>query len=193
MYETVNFVVVKNVLNCLLSLDTILNMDLLTVNDNAFLAYVEAKPNLGDLGCASLHIDENVKPRFLPCRNIPLLLRDKVKLEIYSLVQQDILERVDEPTQWVNQMAIVRKQTGDIRICIDPQPLNCALQREHYRLPVMDDVLPFLTDAKLFTKLDVKQAHWHIRLDNESNKLTTMITPFGRFRWKRLPFGLKVA
>ena len=90
-------------------------------------------------------------------------------------------------------MAIVRKQTGDIRICIDPQSLNCALQREHYRLPVMDDVLPFLTDAKLFTKFHVKHAYWHIRLDNESSKLTTMITPFGRFRWKRLPFGFKVS
>ena len=87
----------------------------------------------------------------------------------------------------------MRKQTGDIRICIDPQPLNCALQREHYRLPVMDDVLPFLIDSKLFTKRDVKQAYWHIRLDNESSKLTTMIMPFGRFRWKRLPFGLKVS
>ena len=102
IYETVNYVVVKNGFNCLLGLDTILNMDLLTVNDNAFLANIEAKPNLGDLGCASLHIDENVKPRILPCRNIPLSLRDKVKLEIDSLVQQGILERVDEPTQWVN-------------------------------------------------------------------------------------------
>ena len=52
VYETVNFVV-KNGFNCLLGPDTILNMDLLTVNDNAFSANVEAKPNLGDLGCAS--------------------------------------------------------------------------------------------------------------------------------------------
>ena len=44
-----------------------------------------------------------------------------------------------------------------------------------------------------FSKLDVKEAYWHVRLDEASRKLTTMITPFGRYMWKRLPFGLKVS
>jgi hypothetical protein len=54
-------------------------------------------------------------------------------------------------------------------------------------------VLPKLTNAKVFSKLDVKEAFWHVRLDDESSKLTTMITPFGRYRWAQLPFGLKVS
>ena len=45
----------------------------------------------------------------------------------------------------------------------------------------------------MMLKLDVKEAFWHVRLDEESSRLTTMITPFGRFRWARLPFGLKVS
>ena len=98
-----------------------------------------------------------------------------------------------EPTEWVSQMAVVRKPNGKLRICIDPQPLNATLKREHYRLPVLDDVLPKLKDAKIFSKLDVKQAYWHARLDEASSKLTKMITPFGRYMWKRLPFGLKVS
>ncbi|KAK2548797.1 Enzymatic polyprotein [Acropora cervicornis] len=60
-------------------------------------------------------------------------------------------------------------------------------------LPVFDDALPKLKDAKVFSKLDVREAHWHVRLDEESSKLTTMITPLGRSWWKRLPFGLKVS
>ena len=64
---------------------------------------------------------------------------------------------------------------------------------EHYRLPVLDDVLPKLRDAKVFSKLDVREAYSHVKLDEDSSKLTTMITPFGRYRWKRLPFGLKVS
>ena len=98
-----------------------------------------------------------------------------------------------EPTVWVSQMAVVHKPSGKLRICIDPQPLNAALKREHYKLLVFDDVLPKLKDAKVFSKLDVREAYWHVRLDEESSKLTTMITPFGRYRWKRLPFGLKVS
>ena len=90
-------------------------------------------------------------------------------------------------------MAVVHKRDGKLRICIDPQPLNAALKREHYRLPVLDDVLPKLKDAKVFSKLDVREAYWHVRLDDSSSRLTTMITPFGRYMWKRLPFGLKVS
>ena len=77
--------------------------------------------------------------------------------------------------------------------CIDPQPLNAALKREHYKLPVFHDVLPKPKDAKFSSKLDVLEAYWHVRLDEESSKPTPMITPFGRYRWKRLPFGLKVS
>ena len=58
-------------------------------------------------------------------------------------------------------------------------------------MPVLDDVLPKLKNAKIFSKLDVREAYWHVRLDEESSKPTTMITPFGQ--WKRLPFGLKVS
>ena len=65
--------------------------------------------------------------------------------------------------------------------------------REHYKLPTVDDVLPMLRDAKVFSKLDVKNAYWHVCLDEQSSLLTIMITPFGRFRWARLPFGLKVS
>ena len=45
-------------------------------------------------------------------------------------------------------MAVVHKRNGKLRICIDPQPLNAALKREYYRLPVLNDVLPKLKNAK---------------------------------------------
>ena len=104
-----------------------------------------------------------------------------------------VLAPVEEPTEWVSQMAVVKKPDGSLRICIDPQPLNEALQRVHYRLPNFNDVLPTLKNAKIFTKLDVKHTFWHLQLDSQSSLLTTMITPFGRYRWTRLPFGLKVS
>ena len=50
-----------------------------------------------------------------------------------------------------------------------------------------------MSNAKIFTKLDIKKAFWHVRLDKDSSKLTTMVTPIGRFRRSRLPFGLNVS
>ena len=65
---------------------------------------------------------------------------------------------VDQPTPWVSQMAVVEKPNKQIRICIDPRPLNNDLQREHYQLPTFDDIRPELHQAKVFSKLDVKEA-----------------------------------
>jgi hypothetical protein len=90
-------------------------------------------------------------------------------------------------------MVIVRKQNGKLGICIDQQSLNKVLIRERYKMPTFDDILSELKDAKTFTKFDVKEAFYHIKLDEEPSILTTMITQFGRYRCKRLPFGLSVS
>ena len=89
-------------------------------------------------------IDPEVKPRTLPSRRIPVALHDQVKSEIEVLQQRGILVPVERPTEWVSQMTVVRKPNEKLRICIDPQPLNVALKREHYKMPTLDDILPKL-------------------------------------------------
>ena len=96
---------------------------------------------------ATLKIVESVTPTVLSCRKVPIYVEDDVKQELNRLVHKGVLERVTEPTERVSQLAIVHKNNGKLRIYIDPQPLNVALQREHYRLPVLDDVLPKLKDV----------------------------------------------
>ena len=102
------------------------------------------------------------------------------------------MAKVDEPSDWVSQIAIVIKKSRDLRICINSKPLNEALRREHFPLPVLEDLLSELSGAKYCTKVDLSSAFWHLELDEKSSMLTTFRTPFGRFRWLRLPFGLKV-
>ena len=67
------------------------------------------------------------------------------------------------------------------------------LHREHYKLPTLDDVLPELSKARIITTVDLKSGYWHVKLDEESSKLTTFATPHGRFRWLRMPFGTNVS
>ena len=78
-------------------------------------------------------------------------------------------------------------KNGDLRICLDPKDLNKAIQREHYPLPTIEDVATQFYGAKLFTILDVRNGFWHVVLDESSSFLTTFHTPFGRYRWKRMP------
>ena len=189
-----DFVVVPNNFNCLLGVKSVQEMDLLTINRTNFnLGNISIEQDLGDLGEVHLYTDKSVQPRALPARNIPIALRDKVKAELDSMVSRGIIEPVNQPTEWVSQMAIVEKSNGSLRICIDPQPLNVALQREYFKLPTFDEVLPQFKNAKVFSRVDVQSAFWHVKLDEPSRVLTTMGTPFGRFQWKRLPFGLKVS
>ena len=115
----------------------------------------------------------------------PLAIEDAVEEELDRLVEKGVLVPMTEPTERVSQMVVVHEPSGKLRMYIDPQPLNEAFKREHYRLVVLDDVLPKLRDAKVFSKLDVREAYWHVKLDKESSKLTTMITSFGQYRWKR--------
>ena len=67
---------------------------------------------------------------------------------------------MDQPTEWVSQFVVAVKKSGDLRICIDPKPMNAALKRERYQIPVIDDVLPDLAEVLVFTKVDLASAFW---------------------------------
>ena len=96
------------------------------------------------------------------------------------------------PTEWVSSLVTVVKP-NKIRLCIDPKDLNEAVKREYYPMKTVEDVLTRLPDAKIFSTLDATSGFWKIPLDEESSFLTCFNTPFGRYRFKRLPFGIKSA
>ncbi|XP_021367928.1 uncharacterized protein LOC110459805 [Mizuhopecten yessoensis] len=186
--HNVSCIVVPNKLQCLLGLQTIRKLGFVTVNQEKFIWKIETTSQPGDLGEVTPTFNPEVKPRFLPCRKIPIALKDRVKFDFDNLVERGILIPVTKPTARVSQMAVVHKPNGKLRICLDPQGFNSAMLREGCAFPTLDDVLPKLQNARVFSKLDVKEAFWHVRLDELSSELTTMITPFGRYRWARLPF-----
>ena len=89
-----------------------------------------------------------MKPVVSPARRIPIALQNKVRSELNRLITLGVLIPVDDPIEWVSQIAIQEKRNGQIRLCIDPRPLNKALKRERYTLPVIDDIRPKLANAK---------------------------------------------
>ena len=90
-------------------------------------------------------------------------------------------------------MVYWRKQNGRLRLCLDPNDLNAAIQREHHVTPTLEEILPKLTGATVFSIADAKCGYWNVVLDKESSYLTTFNSPFGRYRFNRMPFGLKMA
>ena len=108
-------------------------------------------------------------------------------------MKRKVITPVTEPTEWCSHISIQTKKNGTLHVCIDPRPFNEVLRRERYPLPTIEDVLPDLFHAKVCSKVDLPHGYWHCKLDEASSYFTTFITPHGRYRWLRLPFGTKVS
>ena len=149
------------------------------------------------IGCFEHECKITLDPRAIPVvhppRRVPVSLRDALKAELDSLVKQGILSPVTYPTDWVNSCVCITKPNGKIRLCLDPKDLNNAIKRPHYVTPSLEDVLAKLNGAKYFSILDARSGYWNIKLDNKSADLTTFNTAFGRYRFNRLPMGVKCA
>ena len=123
---------------------------------------------------------------------VPLLplLRD----ELNNLESQNIIRKVSEPTEWVHPIVLVAKKDGGIRLCVDFRHLNKNIVR-----PLFDAATPFQAvrtipaGMKFFTVIDALKGYHQVPLDEESTALTTFSTPFGRYQYLRLPFGVSHA
>ena len=138
-------------------------------------------------------VDPTVPPVVHSARRVPIALQDALKEELTKLEQQDIIAKVDQPTNWVNSIVCTTKSNGSLRLCLDPKDLNQAIKRPHHSTPTLDNVLPKLNGPKYFSILDARSGYWNIKLSEQSSYLTTFNTPHGRYRFLRLPFGLVCA
>ncbi|TWW58996.1 Retrovirus-related Pol polyprotein from transposon 17.6 [Takifugu flavidus] len=122
-----------------------------------------------------------------------LQVKGKVKEELQRMVTLGVIAPIDEPTEWCAGIVVVLKPNGTIRICVDLTHLNDYVCRERLILPAVDETLAKLSGATLFSKRDATAGFWQVPLHPESVPLTTFITPFGRYCFHRLPFGISSA
>ena len=90
-------------------------------------------------------------------------------------------------------MVIVRKKNNRVRICIDPCDLSEAILREHRPMNSIEDIATRLQDSAVYSVLDANSGYFQIKLTEKSFALTTFNTPFGRYRYLRLPMGIRCA
>ena len=98
-----------------------------------------------------------------------------------------------EPTPWVSSLTYPKKANGKLRICLDPKDLNKAIIRENHKAPTLEEIAHVLTGATKFSKVDGNKAFFGMHLTEEASLLTTFSTHLGRYRFLRVPFGLKMS
>ena len=162
--------------------------------DNIRAKYPDRFSGIGKLkGTYTLALQDDARPVIHPPRRVPIQLREQIKAELERMTKLEVIRPVVDPTDWVSSATYVKKKDGSLRICLDPRDLNRALKRGTHLPPMVEDVAHQLRNAKFFSKLDARSGYWAVCLDEESQLLTTFNTPFGRYCFQRLPFGLKTS
>lgn len=159
--------------------------------DNIVHSFADVFKGLGTLPFTyKIVLKDDAKPVIHAARRVPAPLKDKLQKELDRLVTLGVIRKIEEPTDWVNSMVCATKKNGELRLCMDPKDLNENINREHYQIPKREEITSEMAGARYFTKLDASQGFWQLKLDESSTKYCTFNTPFGRYCFLRLPFGI---
>ena len=101
-----------------------------------------------------------------------------------------VITHVDQLMDWVLSIIYIWKADGKLHLCLDPCDLNEAICHDHHKTPTVEEVAHEFVHSCYFTKLDAHHRYWLIVPDQESSLLTTFNSPFGRYCFLHLPFGL---
>ena len=159
----------------------------LDTKDYFVKAYPKLFSGLGKLkGEYTIRFKDNAKPFCLYTpRRVPLPLMKKLEEEINGSMKSVVIEPVDEPSDCCAPMVVVPKPNENLRLCMDLTNLNEGVHRELYVMKKVEETLRSISIGTVFSKLDANSG-FH-------QKLTTFITPFGRFLLRRLPYGISSA
>ncbi|XP_055630900.1 uncharacterized protein K02A2.6-like [Toxorhynchites rutilus septentrionalis] len=193
--RSAEFYVIKGSGKILIGRDTATSMGVLKISTT--VNKVDAEESTMRLATikdiiVDIPIKANVVPVIQPYRRIPVALEKLVDMKIDELQAQGVIEKVNEPSKWVSPVVVVLKG-DDVRICVDMRRANEAVDRENYPLPTIEDFLPCLAKAKVFSRLDLKNAFHQVEISQHSRAITTFITRRGLYRYTRLMFGINCA
>ncbi|UYV63401.1 hypothetical protein LAZ67_2003965, partial [Cordylochernes scorpioides] len=162
---------------------------------NPIKEFPEVFEGLGQIGNPyEIKLKPGAKPYAVHTpRRVPIPLMEKLKTRLEELEKAGIIAQVNVATEWCAPTVIAGKPNGDIRLCVDLSRLNEHVQREVHPMPVVEHMLGQLGEARFFSKLDANSGFHQIPLSPDCQHLTTFITPFGRYKYCRMPFGISLA
>lgn len=140
-----------------------------------------------------IEVDSSSIPTNKPPRRVAFALMEKLKHKLTQLVESKIIEPVNQPNNWCSNLVIREKPNGDLRLCLDPMDLNKVLKREHFLIPTLEEIKTKLVGKSYFSVIDLKDGFHQILLDEESRDYCTFSSPYGYFRYLRVPFGLNTS
>lgn len=148
--------------------------------------------NLSELGhttvtAMDIQLNDNNPVVYRPYR-LGHTERNEVRLMVDDLLKHNIIRESISP--YASPIIVVKKKTGDKRLCVDYRALNRKTSKQHYPIPRIEDQIDRLAGNKYFCALDMASGYYQIGLTEESKTKTAFVTPDGQFEFNRMPFGL---
>ena len=146
------------------------------------------KPGRTEVVKMSILTGEAIPIKSHPYR-VPPRWRQEVKSQIDQLLKLGIIEPSKSP--WSSAVVTVRKKSGGCRICIDYRAVNGVTTPDPYQMPFIEDILDTLAEAKHMSKIDLNKGFYQIPVLTEDKEKTAFCTPWGKYQFSRMPFGLR--
>ena len=112
--------------------------------------YPNCFKGLGNLGTYHITMVYNCTPVVNPPRRVPHSLKQRLHHALDKNVKSGVLVKIDQPTDWVNNLVIVEKKNGSLRLCLDPRDLNKSVKRDITRSPQCKRLLVSLLVKQYF-------------------------------------------
>ena len=114
-----------------------------------------------------------------------------VKEEIDKLLEAGVIR--NSHSSWSAPIIVVPKGDGGKRLVIDYRALNKVTRKFVWLMPKVEDIFSQLNGAKYFSTLDLRAGYHHIGLTTDSIPKTAFTSPFGKYEYVKVPFGLAQA
>ena len=140
-----------------------------------------------------IHLKDDAVPVTYSPRRVPKHLHERLKSTLNRLEQAKIISKCEEPSEWQHPLVIVEKADQTLRLCLDPKDLNKQILDDQYQIPKMEEIFDDLANKTNFSVVDLRESFFQVPICSESAKLCTFGTPFGSYKFERLPFGIKIS
>jgi len=133
-----------------------------------------------------------VMPRVAPLAKAPYRMSHEelkeLKVQLEELLAKGYIKPSKSP--YGAHVLFVHKKDGTLRMCVDYKALNKATMKNRYPLPQIDDLFDRLSEAKMFSRIDLRSGYYQIWITEGDEEKTACHTRYGSYEFLMMPFRL---
>ena len=120
---------------------------------------------------------------------VPHSQEKKLKAEIERMCSHGVLRKINR-SEWGFPAFTIPKKDGTLRSIADLRELNKRIKRKPFPIPKIQDMLQKLEGFMYASSLDLNMGYYHIELTSNASRYCTIVLPWGKYEYLRLPMGL---